>query len=81
MSSNNGSLPEGLKEMSSVAVQKQVIINEAAENAQVSVSQFLRCFNGGVMDPDMIRERAERAQDALAHLSSLLGTIAKPYLD
>lgn len=81
MKKENGQLPEGLKELSAVAIAKQILINEALEEISHSSTRFLRLFNGGSMDPEMIKERAQQVLSAMDHAKGLLSTITKPYLD
>lgn len=81
MSKENGSVPKGLRELSSEAIQKQVLLNENFEYHQVNISQFLRLYNGGSTDVELIRERAQRVVDSCEHLSKLLLPVVKPYLD
>lgn len=78
---NENGVPEGLKELSSLAVKKQVIINENYERLHLCAQHFLRAFNSGLNDPDMIRERAEALIDQCDVLRLLLLSITKPYID
>lgn len=74
-------VPEGLKELSSAAVRKQVVVNEAFETLHLADAHFLRLYNGGSTDVEFIREHASRVREWLAHLDKLLIEIEKPYLD
>lgn len=74
-------IPNGLKELSNIAIKKQIAVNEAIELAHLKASHFLRAFNGSVMDPEMIKERAQALMDANKEVAALLSTITTPYLD
>jgi hypothetical protein len=78
---NENGLPSELKELSTIAIKKQIHVNESLENVHHLDAQFLRVFNGSVMDAEMIKQRAEVVINAMHDAIKLLETITKPYLD
>lgn len=77
MSEENG-VPSGLKELSSVAIKRQIELNELWERTHLVGTHFFRAFNGSVMDPEMIRERALAVQVMADQLSKELKKISDP---
>lgn len=76
----NGSetLPKELKELSAVAIKRQLELNELWERTHLTGTHFFRAFNGSVMDPEMIVERAAQMKLMCERMAIELGEIVKP---
>lgn len=78
---NGEAMANGLRQISSEALKRQILVNEAYEQLNVAATQFFRLYNGGSTDVEMIQERAQRVTELAESFASMTRSVSKPYLD
>lgn len=69
---NPNGVPKELTELSREAVNKQLLINESIETANLRAQHFLRVFNGATMEAQIILDRAQALILSYEHVARAL---------